>query len=210
MKRLHLLSLLSALLLVSLFSACNGKKGPFGGNNSEENVVVVPDTSIYARLVEFDNDSLLFISENGVERITCAYHEASTNGQIFGSLTEGNLFSIQLSPGTHDARHLVNLSQLSGQWFYDDENGRGFELNIDGHLSPINNGELSFRKWKIYNGHLIFYYTDEQTVARSESTFLNDTTDILELPPEDLVFNLLGETYHCQRKHEAIKVHFNF
>lgn len=195
-------------ILACLCSACNSRKSP--AIDVMSHTVVAPDTSIYARLAHHNTDSLVFMTEDGSNRIACAYSEAATNGQIYGSLSEGDLFSLLLSPGTRNARHIVNLTNISGQWFYDGENGRGFELGIDGQLSPINNGKLAFRKWKIYNGHLIFYYTDEQTVAKGEEKFSNDTTDIMELSPEKLVFTFLGKTYHCQRQHESIKMHFNF
>lgn len=194
--------------MIVLVMACNSRGGRIA--DKETKSATLPDTSIYARLAHQSSDSLVFMTEDGTNRIVCAYEEAAVNGQIYGSLTEGELFSLLLSPGTQNARHIVNMTDLCGQWFYDGENGRGFELGIDGELSPINNGQLAFRKWKIYNGHLIFYYTDEQTIAKTEDKFSNDTTDIIELSPEKLVFEFLGKEYHCLRQHEAIKVHFNF
>lgn len=208
MKRYLTPTGISTGILTLLCCACNGNRNH---SYADDHVAVsIPDTSIYAHLENITTDTLTFTSKSDKEHVKCAYADASTSGQIFGSITEGHLYSLLISPGTQSARHIVNLTDLSGQWFYDGENGRGFELGIDGELSPINNGQLAFRKWKICNGHLIFYYTDEQTIAKTEEKFNNDTTDIIDLSPEKLVFKFLGKEYHCQRQHEAIKMHFDF
>lgn len=194
-----------------LLCACKER----GGARSKEAilselVIAVPDTTLYGTLKRADSDSLTFVSEGSDETFSCSYGEALGRKQLFGSLTEGHRFALLVDPQEKMALHIVNLTELSGQWFYDLENQRGFNITVAGALSSINMENMAFRKWKLRNGKLVVYYVDPESIAEDPRQTLTDTTEIETLNNEVLEFRFKGEMLHCTRQKEAIKVKFNF
>lgn len=207
MKRTHLILLIGCTLFL-LVCSCNGKKEERSVREIAESITIVqPDTSVRATLETIGRDSLHFTPEHGDDAIALTYDAARSEGQIFGTLHEGDRYALLIDPSRQDILRIYNITQLSGQWFYNVEEGRGFTFTTAGALSSINPDDVCLKKWKFHNGHIIIYYVGLQDVVHNSREYKSDTTDILALSPDTLVFNLRGRTLRCTRQHGAIKFH---
>lgn len=197
--------------LFLLVSSCNGQKGAHSVEEIVANIEVAkPDTSVYGTLKDISADTLLFTEEFGEGTFTCGYLQAKGLHEIYGSLTQGNRYAMLIDPNEQSALKIVNLTELSGQWFYDIEEQRGFTITAAGALSSINPKDVSFKKWKFQNGKIVIYYTNIDDVVSDTREYKTDTTDINRLSAENLEITFLGQTLNCQRQHGPIKMKFKF
>lgn len=204
--------LLTTGCALSLFlCSCNGQKG---GRSVEEITsslhIEQPDTSLCGTLNAVTHDSLQFTSEFGGESFSCTYDAAQAQQQILGSLTEGNRYAVLIDPRQKAALKLLNLTELSGQWFFDDAPESGLNFTAAGALSSINNHDVCFKKWKHYNGQIIIFYTGIEESVSDSRQYKADTTEITSLTADALTFRFRGESRSCHRQKEAVKVKFNF
>lgn len=207
MIRTHLILLIECTLLL-LVCSCNGQKGERSVKEIEESLTIeVPDTSFYGTLSAITPSQLSFTPEYGDSTVSYYYDEARGRRQIIGSLNEGDRYALVVDPNEQAILKMLNLSELSGQWFYDTDEGRGFNLTAAGALSSINTNDFCFKKWKFYNGRIILFYVDAQEVVKDARDYKSDTTDVQTLTPDVLVFRFRGNTYHCSRQRETIKFH---
>lgn len=205
------LQLTTGCALALLLCACNGQKGERSVEEITSSLhIEQPDTSLYATLKAVNPDSLAFASQYDDESFSCTYEAAKSQSYIYGSLTEGHRYAIVLNPNHHDALKLFNITELSGQWFFDNHPESGLTFTASGALNSINSDNVSFRKWKFYNGRIILYYVEAQDLAEDAHHYKADTTEIVSLSAEALTFRFRGETLSCHRQKEAIKVKFNF
>lgn len=211
MSRHTLYIAIGSTLLLSLCS-CTGQKGERSVEEIAADIhIEQPDTSVYGTLNTLTTDSLILTPEFGDQPIRCNFREANAHGDILGSLTEGNRYALLIDPATRQARKILNLTELSGQWFIDgDDDQRGFTFTAAGALSSINPKDVSFKKWKYYNGHIILFYTDIESVVNDSRDYQSDTTDIHALTADHLELSFRGQPISCHRQREAIKVKFNF
>lgn len=208
---LHRLFIATGCTLFLLLCSCSGQRGARSVEELAAEIhIVQPDTSVYGTLQTKTIDSLFFTAEYDDEPFSCGFNEAQGEGTILGSLTEGNRFALLITPETKSARHIVNITELSGQWFFDDDDERGFTFTTAGALSSINPKDVSFKKWKIYNGKIILFYTDIESVVRDSRDYQSDTTEIHALTDNHLELSFRGQRISCHRQREAIKVKFNF
>lgn len=204
----HLLLLIGCTLSLFLCS-CKGQKGARSVEEITSSIhIVQPDTSLYGTLKAVTEDSLSFAAEYDNAPFSCTYNTAMDEGHIFGSLTKGHRYALLVDPSCQDARHLLNITELSGRWFYDEAPESGLSFTAAGALSSINTHDVSFRKWKYYNGHIILYYINIEDVVKDSRNYKSDTTAILSLSADALTFRFRGETHSCHRQKEAIKVKF--
>lgn len=197
--------------LFLLVCSCNGQKGARSVDEiAREIVITQPDTSIVGMLQGNKDDSLLFFVDLSDEQIAVDCREALDDGRFSGSVTEGNRYAMVIDPVTHRASHVLNLTELSGQWFYDETNNRGLTFTVAGALSSINPDAYCFKKWKFHNGRIILYYVNKDEVIRESRDYHSDTTEIEKLTADELMFRFKGETLRCVRKKEAIKLQLKF
>lgn len=207
MIRTHLILLIECTLLL-LISSCGGQKGERSVKEIEESITIeVPDTSFYGTLSAITPSQLTFTPDYGDSPVSYYYDEARGRRQILGSLTEGDRYALVTDRGEGSILKMLNITELSGQWFYDTTEGRGFNLTAAGALSSINAKDFSFKKWKFYNGRIILFYVGIEDVANSARDYKSDTTDIESLTDDELIFRFRGNTYRCSRQREAIKFH---
>lgn len=206
----HLL-LTTGCALTLLLCSCNGQKG---GRSVEEITTSLyieqADSTICGTLYAVTYDSLKFTSEFGGEHFSCTYNAAQAQQDILGSLTEGNRYAVLLNTPQKAALKILNLTELSGQWFFDDEPESGLCFTAAGALSSINNHDVCFKKWKHYNGQIIIFYAGMEDAVNDSRQYKSDTTEITNLSADALSFRFLGAMRNCHRQKEAIKVKFNF
>lgn len=206
----HLL-LTTGCTLSLLLCSCNGQKGARSVEEITASIhIEEPDTSLYGTLQAVTPDSLKFTSDYDNEPFSCAYDAARSHDGIYGSLTEGNRYAVHLATGQRTAHKLFNITELSGQWFYDDAPESGLNIAASGALSSINAKDVCFKKWKFLNGRIVIFYTGLEDVAKDFHDYKSDTTEIVSLSADALTFRFLGESRSCHRQKEAVKVKFDF
>lgn len=200
-----------ACTLLLLVSSCGKQRGAHSVEELAAQIVIeLPDTSLIGRLEAIHSDSLTFVDDFTQESTACAYTEALNNG-LLGQLKEGERYAITIDGATKMATHILNITQLSGNWFFDKDEESGVNFTAAGALGSINpTGDYSFRKWKPYNGRLILYYIHKEDVVKDSRDYLSDTTEIEQFTEDRLVFRFRGQRLSCHRQKEAVKVHFHF
>lgn len=205
------LLLTTGCTLSLLLCSCNGQKGARSVEEITASLhIEEPDTSLYGTLQAVALDSLKFTSDYDSEPFSCAYDAAQSQHSLFGSLTPGNRYAVHLSSGERTAATILNITELSGQWFYDDAPESGLTFAASGALSSINAKDVSFKKWKFLNGQIVIFYTGLEDVAKDFHDYKSDTTEIVSLSADALTLRFLGQSRSCHRQKEAIKVKFNF
>ena len=166
------------------------------------------NTAFRATLMEVDDDSLVLRVHETGKTIRLGHLEAEMGGQMKGSLTKGNEYSIFPNMANQSVIMAVNISELRGQWFYDMQQHRGLKFEPHGAISSINPQDISFREWKLLNGKLFIYYLTIDMVAPDRKEYLVQPAEIVSLSKDRLQFQFLGKTYDCQRQKEAVKMKF--
>lgn len=204
------LSIIGCTLTLALCS-CRGQREGRSVEEIAHNIVVSPiDTTLYCSLVAIKNDSLILRPEYEEDECSYAYLQALGEGNIKGELREGDNYSITVDKDLHRVLHMLNHSQLTGQWFYDIDEMQGMTFTAAGALSSINAKDFTFRKWKVLNGNLLLYYlTIEEDGSLSQEIHV-DTTKVEGLSNELLEFNFRGHHYCCRRLTKPIKVKMEF
>lgn len=198
---------LSALLIIILLAvtSCGGKKE----TNPKENPMVreldeTPDNAIFALLEDVESDSIIVTNLETGELEAYYYLTAKVNNQIKGSLTKGHRLSIYPDHKQKSVKIVINATELSGQWFYDMQQHRGFKFEERGGLSSINTSKIAFREWKLLNGKLYIYYVDMQQVAEDRHEFSVEEAQIDYLSKDELKLRLMGKQFDCKRQVELI------
>lgn len=209
-KSTHLLLLIGCTLTLSLCS-CRGQKGGRSVEEIAREIVVAPlDTTVYARLVNIKGDSLIVEPEYDENTRSYAYLQAMGEGQVVGDLCPGDKYALNIEGSSHRIVHMLNLSQMAGQWFYNMEEQRGITFTVAGALSSINASDFTFRKWKVLNGSLLlYYYTIKEDGTLSEEMSI-DTTMVKTLTNNKMEFDFRGKLFTCQRQTKPIKIKLNF
>ena len=222
MKRNPSLMLLCLALLVLAFAACTSRRdnaetagtepqrmeGEAEVNPMVEQLDREPDAAFRATLVEVDDDTLVLRVHETGKNIRLGHIEAEMGGQMKGSLTKGNEYSIFPDMANLSVTMAINISELRGQWFYDMQQHRGLTFEPHGAISSINTQDISFREWKLLNGKLFIYYLTLDMVSPNRNEYLVESAEIVSLSKDKLQFRFLGKNYNCQRQRKAVKMKF--
>ena len=165
-----------------------------------------PDYAELVTLLEVDGDSLLVQPDNDIEPPRAyAFRDAQADHRLKGTLRVGDLYSVFPDSKRRRLTIGINVTELRGQWFYDQEHHRGLQFEPSGGLSSINTEHYSLREWKLLNGKLYIYYVDMQQVAPYRHEFSVDEAEILLLNPDELQLAFRDTVYTCHRQRGPIK-----
>lgn len=193
-----------SFLLAACSSCGGGKKKDSRTNMNGENPMVeeldeTPDSAFLARLVEIKDDSIRVISQNSGKRLAYACKDAQAAGKVKGTLEKGNIFSIYPDNKSRQVIAMINTTELSGKWIYDQKQRRGFSFNERGGMSSINAEKICFREWKLLNGLLYLYYVEMQQSADNRHKYGVDEANIASLSKERLTLQFKDMTLRCSR-----------
>lgn len=209
--------LLMSLLLPACKKGDNGKmehvqhermEGEAEINPMVEKLDNIENFAIRVTLQKVVNDSLIFHERGTAEHKVFEFVEADQTEQIKGSITLGDEYIILPDLKRHSIKMAINLTELSGKWFYDMEQHRGLKIESNGAISSINTEDISFREWKLLNERFYIYYLTPDMVSPDRHEYLVEPANILSLDKSHLTFHFLGRTYECQRRQELIKMKF--
>ena len=173
------------------------------GNTIEEEHV--PDSMVRVCLNDMTDDSLYVTLLHTKDKMAYSYRLADDGGQIKGSLTPGNIYSIL--PKSHENRidYAVNLTELFGKWYYDMDQHRGFVIGSQGSLSSINPEDFCLKRWMLRNGQWLVFYVYTQQVADRQCEFEVEISEIKHLSADELSFMFKGKLLKCHHSQELIK-----
>lgn len=199
------------ILVLLVLGSCGQDKKRQGANNLSpvnpriEELDNIKDSAMLVQVISTKGEEITVKNlENGKE-LTYSYTEARNAGQIKGTLTTGDTLSIFPETKTKKLLISINVSELSGRWFYDMAEHRGMTFSPKGSMSSINANAISYREWKLLNGKLYIYYVDMQQAANDRHQYLVEEADIRSLSRKHLDFTFLNRDFSCQRLTTVIK-----
>ena len=191
------------ILVILTVVSCNGKIKP-NENPKVYELDETPDTAMLVRLDDIEGDSLIVTPLDEFHKLAFDYSKAKASGQVKGSITVGDTLSIFPDNRKHEILLTINVSELSGRWFYDIAQHRGLIFEANGGMSTINAATMAYREWKLLNGKLYIYYVDMQQVADERHQYEVDEAKILHLDRENLELEFRNNHVKCQRQHGLI------
>lgn len=188
------------LLTVTSCTSCgDSRRKPGTINPLVQQLDETPDTAELVILNSITNDSIYVLSHTRRRNEAFAYNEAQANGMVYGTLKEGDKYSIYAQGRTKTVKIAINVTELEGRWIYNQAEFRGIDFNNRGGMSSINTGDICFREWKLLNGRLYIYYVDAQTVADNRHKYEVEEAYIQLFNHDHLVLLFKGQTYDCQK-----------
>lgn len=170
-----------------------------GYNPLVEQLDETPDSAFLARLVDYTDDSVYVTSRYSSRRMAYAYADAKAVGKVQGTLEKGNWFSLFPDNRQKLVLAMINTTELSGKWEYDQKQHRGLSFNERGGMSSINPDKVCFREWKLLNGLLYIYYVDMQQKAGDRHQYRVEEANIANLSKDCVTLQVMGRTFECTR-----------
>lgn len=190
---------LGFIMLAALsFIACQNKdkRALIAAANQTE-----PDSTMYVRLESHTEDSLTFTQLDSKRTRTMGYARAMREKMVFGDVTDGDTLAVVPQFKERCVLSVTNLSQLIGLWMFNDNSGGGMRLTADGAACNVGPASVSLRDWKIRNGHFILRYVQADG---SDYALRTDSSRIVSLTTDKLVYTLRDSTISCNRTDEVI------
>ena len=206
-KDFTLAATLCVILLV--FGSCSRNKKttqtPSPINPMVEKLDETPDSALLVVLDDVVSNTMNVTTVKEKQQLSFNLSDAYQEKNIKGSLNPGDTLSIFPDNKTKSIKMSINVSELSGRWFYDMQQHRGLVFESHGAMSSINALTISYRQWKLLNGKLYIYYVDMQQVANERHQYLVDEAQITSLSKDHLEFVFRGNKIRCQRVNQVIK-----
>ncbi len=184
-------SIVVLIAIILAVCSCNSNKRTKEDAMRKSNVV--RDSTIYVQLNACDSDSVSVYDYRVKCKYRFAYKDARWNGNVSGSLTVGDTLAIVPSFKNKTVRYSVNLSELMGLWFFNN-NSEGIRLTIDGGASSVNSSKYTMRSWDLYNGKFIFKYIPSDGSTYKE---ISDTSKIELLNRKNFKFTFMKQPVTC-------------
>lgn len=213
MKKLVVLSV--ALTTVMMLS-CGGGNQQYQAEDEQDTTNVenlIPrDHTIYGVCTEGTAmNTLEMITDNG-DTLTLSLTSAQERGKVFGGLQVSDRVAVVADNAKKDAKLVINLNTLMGDWVMPDPIDGSSEIGIrikeGGVAESIDQSVIVYRTWKIFNGDLEIELMREGGGDEEEQ----NRYEILNLGPDTLVYRTIGkprdetETFEYSRWKPKAKV----
>lgn len=181
--------------IIIILTSCSNKRT--ADDAKRKAAPAIPDSTIFAQLDATDGDSIdVTLLDNG-QKFRLSIAEAVKNGNVAGDMNIGDTLAIMARDNDHEVSTSVNVSQITGLWFYCGGKGDGMKLTADGAACSIGAEKFTLRAWRIGNGFFILNYIKADGSDYSE---IPDTSKIDKLSKDSLVFVFKDRTVKCTRK----------
>ena len=160
MKRIA--NILIAVALVTLMTACGGKKNQEVDPGEEGWVEYVPqelrDSTIFGICTDGSAmNTLQMVTDNG-DTLTLNVGSAKDAGMVFGGYATGDRMAVLADKNNSRATMIVNETTLMGEWVMpnpmDGSSEMGINIKEGGIAESINQGSLIYKTWRLNNGQL--------------------------------------------------------
>lgn len=173
--------LILALIATVLFAACSHKRSE--SDAARKAPKEIPDTTIYAKLVAVDGDSIGITMLNHDKSFRLNIADSKFKGSIKGDLNVGDTLAVMANTGTKTLKSAVNLSMIPGLWLIKDGKGDALRLASDGGASWVGARTETLRSWFITNGMFVMTYI---LADGSDYNERRDTAEIQKLSRDSL------------------------
>ena len=194
MKKLVILSV--ALATVMLLSCGGNQQSQAEETQDSTNIenVVPRDRTIYGVCTDGTAMNTLEMITDSGDTLTLSLTTASELGKVFGGLQVYDRVAVLADDAKKEARLVINLNTLMGDWVMPDPIDGSAEIGIrikeGGVAESIDQSVIVYRTWKIFNGELEIELMregggDEEELNRYE---------ILALGPDTLAYRTIGKS----------------
>ena len=168
MKRIVFL----AIAALTLLAACVNKSQnvPFEEVNMD---TVVRDTMIYGFCSRGSDLNTLQLVTDAGDTLKLDVSTARRDSLIKGGYNLGDELAVTVNADTTAATMIVNRSVLLGNWVtpnpIDGSSFMGVSIQKGGTAESIDQSELVYKSWRLFNGKLIFMVTLEDGIGSDEA-----------------------------------------
>jgi len=182
------------LAALALLTGCmnKGANVPFEEVNIDK---VVRDTMIYGFCSRGSNSSFLQMVTDGGDTLRLNVSPARQDSLIIGGYNTGDELAVTVNADTTAATMVVNKTALNGNWItpnpIDGSSFMGVSILKGGTAESIDQSELIYKSWRLFNGKLLFVVAHEDGIGRDETqafTIRRLTPDSLILSDEDDIY----------------------
>ncbi len=181
------------IAVLALLTGCieRNKSVPFEELNMDKEV---RDTMIYGFCSRGSTlNTLHFISDAG-DTLKLDVRQAREDSLVKGGYNVGDELAVTVNADTTVATMIVNRTALQGNWVMpnpiDGSSEMGVSILKGGTAESIDQSEIIYKSWRLFNGKLVFVMTQEDGIGSDEShmyTILKINRDSLIIYDDDEV-----------------------
>lgn len=187
-----------AVLGVLIFTGCGGNKNQSSAPDEEDGNVRVwlsEDSTLYGLCGDGSAmNTLQLITDTG-DTLNLSVTDAMEKNRVLGGYSVGDRMAVLTNSNRTVATLVINESELLGNWVMPDPIDGSEEIGVSiregGIAESIDQTNISYRTWRIINGHLELVYVREGG-AEEEEVHLYE---ILSLGNDSLVYRTLDKSY---------------
>lgn len=154
----------------------------------------VRDTMIYGFCLRGSNVTVLHMITDAGDTLKLNVSTARMDSLIVGGYNVGDELAVTVNKDTTEATMIINRSALQGNWVMpnpiDGSSEMGVSIMKGGTAEGIDQGEIIYKSWRLYNGKLVFMVAHEDGIGSDEAhvfTILRLKSDSLIIAGDDEV-----------------------
>ena len=198
MKKLSLLSILSALIVV--LGSCGSKTEKVPFDNGDSVYMAKADPTLFGVCgVETSMNNLQLITDTG-DTLQLDLTNARDNNNVFGGLQVGDRMAVIANEDRTAAEMVINQAALLGNWVMpnpiDGSDEVGISIKEGGIAESIEQSSIVYKTWKLTRGKLEIVLVREGGTEEEETYFY----DLIKLTPDSLVYKDADDTFEYSRQ----------
>lgn len=198
MKKLSLLSILSALIVV--LGSCGSKTEKVPFDNGDSAYMSKADPTLFGVCgVETSMNNLQLITDTG-DTLQLDLTNARDNNNVFGGLQVGDRMAVIANEDRTAAEMVINQVALLGNWVMpnpiDGSDEVGISIKEGGIAESIEQSSIVYKTWKLTRGKLEIVLVREGGTEEEETYFY----DLIKLTPDSLVYKDADDTFEYSRQ----------
>lgn len=187
------------MAVVALLSGCIEKEKhvPFEEVNMG---TVVIDTMVYGFCARGSGPSALKIVTDAGDTLLLRVGKARQDSLVKGTYALGDELAVTVNADTTEATMVVNKSALYGNWVMlnpiDGSSKMGVSILKGGTAESIDQSEVIYKSWRLFNGKLVLVLTREDGIGDEETQMFT----IKRLTRDSLIIADGDDLYEYGRK----------
>ncbi len=189
---------MTMLAAVAVLASCldKGVKVPF----EEVNISAVEkDTMIYGFCTSGTTKDRIHIITDAGDTLMLRVASARQDSLVIGGYATGDEVAVAVNADTTEATMVVNKTALYGNWVMpnpiDGSSVMGMSILKGGMAESIDQSEVLYKSWRLFNGKLIFVIMREDGIGNEETMWLT----IKKLTRDSLIVKDDEETMEYSR-----------
>lgn len=165
-------TVLTFIAVMAVLASCidKGKRVPF----EEVNIGKVErDTMIYGFCINGSNRNTLQLVTDAGDTLSLGVVQARQDSLVVGDFAPGDEVAVTVNADTTEATMVVNKTALHGNWIMpnpiDGSSDMGVSILKGGMAESIDQSEIIYKSWRLFNGKLIFVISREDGIGNEET-----------------------------------------